>query len=270
MSRATQNNTAPWRARACRVALLVVGAAGLLSSAPAQEEPEDKVGVARTALEKWVETRKLISKERRDWELGKEMLEDRIELVRDEIASLREKIESAQSSIAEADEKREELIAENEGLKRAAETIHASVAGLEARTKGLLTRLPEPVTDKVKALIQRLPEDPETTEQAITQRFLNVIGILNETNRFNRQITVASEVRTLDDGALAEVTALYVGIGQAYYSRAKGNVAGMGRATAEGWTWTAANDSAAEIARAIAIFQAEEGADFVRLPAEID
>ena len=41
---------------------------------PAQEEAEGRIQTARTALEKWVETRRIISREKRDWALGREML----------------------------------------------------------------------------------------------------------------------------------------------------------------------------------------------------
>ena len=44
----------------------------------------------RAALEKWVETRRIISREKHDFELGREMLSERIELVEREIKSLAE------------------------------------------------------------------------------------------------------------------------------------------------------------------------------------
>ena len=50
-------------------------------------EAAEKVGDTRKALEKWVETRRLIAEEKRDWALGREMLQQRIELVQREIES---------------------------------------------------------------------------------------------------------------------------------------------------------------------------------------
>ena len=55
---------------------------------------------------------------------------------------------------------------------------------------------------------------------------------------------MTSEVRSFRDGNTAEVTALYLGIGQGYYVSASGTVAGVGTATADGWVWTPANDRA--------------------------
>ena len=49
---------------------------------------DDAFDTTRALLERWVETRKAIATEKRDWTLAKEMLEDRAELVRGEIAAV--------------------------------------------------------------------------------------------------------------------------------------------------------------------------------------
>ena len=53
---------------------------------------------------KWIETQQIISKERKDWQQGKEILLGRLELVKQEVATLEEKIKQAETSVAEADE----------------------------------------------------------------------------------------------------------------------------------------------------------------------
>ena len=250
--------------------LLATGVFLLSSNAMPEDGVGELVDNARAALEKWVETRHIISKEKRDWALGKEMLDDRIELTQQGIDDLRDKIEDAEASIAEADEKREELLTENEKFKEASMALAGSIGGLEERTKDLLKRLPDPIRDRVKALSQQLPANPDETELSLSQRFMHLVGILNEVNKFNREITMTSEVRDLQDGTTAEVTALYIGIGQAYYATSKGDAAGVGTASPEGWTWTPANDAADEVAAAIAILKDEQVADFVLLPVRID
>ena len=247
-------------------AVLVVIALGWT----AQAVPQDSVDKVRATLEEWVETRRVISKEKQDWVLGREMLNERIELVHREIASLREKITLAEQSISDADKKRMELVDENDKLKEASETLRGIVAGLESRTAGLIQRLPDPIRERIKPLSKALPEDPNKTERSLSQRFQNVIGILNEANKFNREITVTSEVRTLADGSVAEVAAVYVGLGQAYYTGANGTVAGVGRPSENGWIWEPANDAVDQIADAIAILKNEKGASFVTLPVKVE
>jgi hypothetical protein len=93
---------------------------------------------------------------------------------------------------------------------------------------------------------------------------------LHEVNKFNREITVSSEVLTLPDGTSAEVTALYVGIGNAYYVSRNGSAAGIGTASPDGWVWQSANAAAEQIANAIAILKNEQVASFVKLPIHIE
>ena len=240
----------------------------LLGVSAVAAEPQDVDGV-RAALEKWVETRKVISQEQRDWTLGKEMLNERIDLVQQEIDSLKEKISDAQKSINEADKKREELVEQNEELKKASAALNGTVLTLEQNTQNLLKRLPDPIRERVKPLSQRIPEDVEETKLSLAERFQNIIGILNEVNKFSREITLTSEVRSLPDGTSAEVTAMYVGLAQAYYASADGKIAGTGTSSADGWVWTANNSIAADISAAIAILKNEQVASFVQLPVEV-
>ncbi|MGF1572416.1 MAG: DUF3450 family protein [Sumerlaeia bacterium] len=239
------------------------------ASSSTSSETAQRIDTARESLQQWVETERLISKEKRDLELSREVLQERIALVQQEIESLRGKITSAEESIAEADLKRAELMETNDKLKQASASLAAIVASLEERTLTLLGQLPEPIKDRVRPLSQRIPKAGEETKLSTSERFQNVVGILNEMNKFNREITVTSEVRTLEDGSSAEVTALYMGIGQAFYSGGNGTIAGVGTATNEGWSWKSANDHAAEIARAIAILKNEQVASFVHVPVEV-
>jgi len=248
---------------------LGAGICCLALEASVQDSAENPVGTARATIEQWVETRRIISKEQRDWKLGREMLSERIEIVQNEIESLRAKIANAEESIAEADKKRAELIEENEKLKEASSALDSTVITLEQRTSELLRRLPEPIRQRVKPLSQRISDDPQESKLSLAERFQNVVGILNEVNKFNREITLTSEVRSLPDGSSAEVTAMYIGIGQGYYVNASATVAGVGTASADEWIWTPNNTVAADIARAVAILKNEQLAQFVPLPVQV-
>lgn len=224
----------------------------------------------RAALEKWVETRRIISRERRDLELDKDMLNERIDLLQREIDSLRTRTSEAKEDIAEAEKKRAEMAGKNEKLKAVSSGLAEKVTVMEARTRQLLKRLPAPIRDRVRPLSQRIGDRPDETELSVAERFQNVIGILNEINKFNGEITLASERRTLPDGTSAEVTAMYLGIGQGYYAGANGRIGGVGRSGPDGWVWTPANDAAEQIAEAIAILQNEKVAAFVQVPVNIE
>lgn len=236
---------------------------------PAQQTTAEAIAKTQTALEKWVETRGLLSKEQRDWVAGREALQARMDVVRREIDSLRERIARAEQDIVEADKKRQALLAENEQRKGVTTVLTDLVAGLEQRTLALLPALPEPLRERVKVLSQRLPAAGETSKQSLGERWMNVIGVLNDIGKWNREVTVTSELRSLSDGSSVEVAVLYAGIGQGWYAATNGKVAGVGTVVGGTWQWQPANELAAPILQAIAVWKNEQVAAFVRLPVRI-
>jgi hypothetical protein len=259
-------------ARQLMIVAALLALTGLLQGASAQQgEPRDaeRLESTRDTLAKWVETQQIISREKKDWQVGREVLEERITLIGNEITALEEKTATARKAVTDTDRKRQELLDENEALKSASLVLEETIEPLERKTLELVRWLPDPLRERVEPLSHRIPADPGATELSLGERFQNVIGVLNEVNKFNRDITVTSEIRTLPDGTSAEVKVLYLGLGQAYYVTPNGEGAGVGRPSAEGWVWTAANEHAAGIADALAILQNEKVPAFVPLPVEI-
>lgn len=232
--------------------------------------PAPSVDSVRQLLQRYVETRRVISKERLEFARSKDALANRIALVEEEIAAFRSRVAETRESLATAERRRDELVAENEALKTTSDALSKTIGVLERRTLALLPRLPEPIRDRVKPISQRIPEDPEGTRLSLGDRYLNVVGVLNEVNKFNGEIVMASEVRALPDGSSVAVTAFYLGIGQGYYVNDAGTVAGTGTATDDRWVWTSDDAAAPGIARALAILKNEQPAEFVRVPMRID
>ena len=239
-----------------------------ISSAAAWVQADD-LDLTKEVLSKWVETRKLVSEEKEKWELGREVLGDRIDLVRSEKDSLSEKIHETQSLITDADKKREDLVKENDALKNASATLVNRIFILERNVLDLLPTLPGPVQDRIRPLSQRLPKTVET-DLSLSERYQNVIGIINELNKGANEITVVSEVRELPDGSTAEVQTLYIGFARAYYCTNKGDIAGVGFPGSNGWTWEPDNAIAQKVADSISILKNEKVAEFIPLPVGID
>ena len=223
----------------------------------------------RELLGKWVETRQLISEEKQDWKESETMLEERIDLMKDRISEVRESINKAQDGIATTEEKHSELTAENKSLEDALNALRTRLVPLESRTLQLLGRLPQPAREKVKALSQQIPENPDKTELSLSTRYQNLIGVLNEINKFNNEVLVTTEVRQLTDGKSMEVKVLYFGLGQAYYCNQEGNIGGVGRPGEQGWQWQRQDDIAPRVATAIAVYRNEQPASYQPLPVKI-
>lgn len=225
--------------------------------------------MTKETLSKWVETRKLISEEKQKWELEREMLGDRIDLVRNERDTLSKKIHETQSLITDADKKREGLVNEKDALKNASATLVNRIFTLEQEVLALLPTLPEPVQDRIKPLSQRLPKMQET-DLSLSERYQNVVGIINELNKGASEITVLSEVKTLSDGTTAEVQTLYIGYSAGYSCNNNGDIAFIGSPSSKGWTWAQKNEIAQTVADSISILKNEKVAAFMPLPISVD
>jgi septal ring factor EnvC (AmiA/AmiB activator) len=223
----------------------------------------------RTILEKWIESQRLISKERKDWQQGKDILEGQLELSKKEIATLTEKTVKARADVEQVDNKRSELSADNDRLKTVNAQLDKAVTSLEKGIRAASRQIPEPIMAKLLPLYQRIPEDPNKTRVSVAERYQNVLGILNELNKANNEITVSYEVHTLSSGKPCEVKAIYVGLAQAYYVSASGD-AGIGHPTPDGWKWEPSKTAARDIFAALEILQGKQTPAFVPLPVKIN
>lgn len=223
----------------------------------------------RLTMDEWIETQQIISKERKDWQQGKEILAGRLDLVKKEVEALKAKLKQAQSGVEETNKKRLDLVAESDQLKAAAKQLTDAVTTMESDIRKLFKQLPEPIQTKLAPLYQRVPEDPAKTRVSAAERFQNVLGILNELNKSNNEINVSYEIHKLADGKPAEVKAIYLGLAQAYYVSARGE-GGVGRPSAEGWKWEPANINVSrDILNALEILQGKQTPAFVPLPVKI-
>jgi hypothetical protein len=250
------------------IARFPAGAALLALAAPlaAQGQAQDAVAATRTTLEQWVATRATISKESRDWALAKESLQARMDVVRRETEALKKRVTDAEAGLADAEKKRLELQAENDKQKATGASLEQRIAGFEQRLLGLLPRLPDTLRDKLKPLTQRIPTGEAPGALSLGDRYATVIGVLNEIHKWNREITVTSEVRDIGGGTSVEVAVLYAGLGQAWYAGGNGKVAGVGVAGASKWEWRPSNELSPAITKLIAVFKNEQPAAFVQLP----
>ena len=196
------------------------------------------VSAFRSKMEKWVETRQILSEEKSDWIVEKESLEATRDLLRRERNDLRAAIKEFEETGAGADEERRELLLERAELQRSAEGLRGRVRELEERVLAIAPSLPDPLRDRLELLLVQIPEDPESTNVALGQRLMNVLGVLAQAEKWNSTATFVGETRSVGDGEQkVQVRTLYWGLGQAIYVDTQGQVAGIGRPTADGWAF---------------------------------
>jgi hypothetical protein len=245
---------------------LLACAAGLsITRASGDASPID---ASRQTLARWVETQQLIAKEKRDWQEGKQILAGRIDLVKAEIAALESTMKEQRESGSETVSKQNDLAKESGSLETAEKALREWATGLEGSLHTLEPRLPDPLRTKLAPLYGRMPKDATATTVSLAERFQNIVGILNEINKFNGEVGMVNEVRTLASGKPAEVRTIYAGLAQAWYLSAGGE-AGVGRPGPEGWVWTPDNTLAPSIGQAVEILQSKSKPAFVPLPVKI-
>lgn len=249
------------RSRALLAGLLVaVAAASVRASAPVDDF---KAGVA-----KWVETRRILSQERSEWDADRETLEATRDLLRQQKQALEADIAELSESSTAADDERNELLLERGEHQRASETLASEIRTMEEAVLAIAPQLPEPLQRRLEPLLVQIPEDPGRTRLALGQRLMNVLGVLAQAEKWNGTATLVGETRAVTGGdTKVSVRTLYWGLGQAVYVDARGEVAGVGRPGPDGWTFGDDPDLAGAAARLLDIYEGNtDTIDFVSLP----
>lgn len=258
----TISSAAPW---GCLLAITAAVAGQGTSVTPASG---GAIQETRTTLGKWVETQQILSREKKDWQQWKEILQSRIDLIGSEIGQLKEKLGLVRTDRGKFEGDRAGLLAEKEEIRTTTAVLAGQLGDLEVKIRRLGGALPPSLREKVQPLFERMPADADTTRVSLAERFQNVLGILNEMNRINSEITVATEIRPLSDGKPSEVKTVYIGFGLAYFVSAQGE-AGIGHPAETGWTWQPANELAPRINEVLEIMGNKSSPKFVSLPADI-
>jgi len=246
---------------------------GLLLSALFATAPvsaQDQIQDTRDVLDRWVETRRIISEEKSDWRTEKTILTDTKDLLSSELERLEQAISDLEESATAADKEREELAAEKERLNAASDVVEKNLGGLEAQLKRITAMLPDPLVDKIKPLIRRLPDDPTDTDVSLGQRVQNIVGILSQADKFNTTITLTSESQELESGKLVQVSTLYWGVATAYFVDDSGTYGGYGVPAEDGWEWTEVEGAGPAIRELLSVYDgSSDTIKFVQVPAVI-
>lgn len=252
--------------------IVLLGLAAFAATSSAQTAAQSNFDLARATLEKWVETRQLISKEKADWDVESQALTDSVELLKKEIASLEENIAKAEGDTTAADTERERLLVDNEALKGAAATVSGLVTAIEQRIQKVITMLPEDLKGRksVQDMSRRIPKNPQTTRLSLSERMQTIVVLLTEMEKFNGSLNIASETRKVPSGEMAQVTTVYLGLAQGFYVDATRQFAGVLTPGPDGWVATDRNDLAPLIGDVLDLYNKQkQPPQFVKIPVEI-
>ena len=225
----------------------------------------------RSKMEKWVETRQLISEERTEWQADRETMRATQKLLKQRREALKAEIAELEGSSTGADDERRDLLLKRAELQRSSAVLKDEIRAMEETVLAVAPRLPQPLQKKIELLLVQIPENPETTKLQLGQRLMNVLGVLAQAEKFNSTATFVGETRAISGDQKVAVRTLYWGLGQAIYVDQQGELAGVGRPVAEGWVFEDDASIAAEAKLLLDIYEGNvDTIEFVKLPIETD
>jgi hypothetical protein len=252
-----------------RTIIPVVALAALANSAFAQNA--DQTDIAREKIQKWVETRQVISKETADWKVQKESMQNTLELLKQEMQSLETRMKEIGDTASQADVRRSELTDQKNKLSAATDSVRIAVADLEDQIKQILPMFPDALRTLIDPLVRRMPADSlKPGKLTLGERLPNVVGILNQANKFNTTIHYFSEIVKLSDGTEKQVNVLYWGLGIAYFVDQTGEYAGYKYPTKDGWKAQEMPEIAVQVRSLVDMYQRKNpNIEFVSVPVVI-
>jgi hypothetical protein len=223
----------------------------------------DTLSETRSTLEKWVETRQLISRTRADWQADKEVIGQTIDLLERELRALDEQFARLGTNSVQVEKERLQAEASLKASNDSLERTQQFAAAFEGQLSKLVSRLPAPLQEILKPSLNKLPADSAKTGTTAMVRLQTIVTILGEIDKFNNAVTIFSETRVNQKGEEVAVETVYVGLGAAYFVNDANDFAGAGFPGPTGWEWAVKPEWAASVREAIRIYRNERGARFV-------
>jgi LysM repeat protein len=230
---------------------------------------ETPLAETRSTLEKWVETKQLISKTKSDWQTDKETIGQTLQLFERELKVVEEQMSKISTNNTQVEKERAEAEALKKSSAESLDRARQFAAGFESQLRKLTPQLPAPLQEILKPLLNRVPTDSASTRMTVAERTQTIVGLLNELDKFNNAVSVFGEKRKNQKSEEVAVETIYVGLGAAYFVNSANDFAGTGAPGSAGWEWTIKPELAPPVREVIQIYRNERPAHFVPLPVVI-
>ena len=242
----------------------------LIGASPSTTAARTNVDGFRAQVEKWTQTRQLISEERSEWDVEKESLRATRNLLSDEKKALEAELKELEANSTGADEERRTLLLQRAEYQRANAALQTRVRAMEEQVLAIAPLLPAPLQKKIELLLVQIPDDPETTKLQLGQRMMNILGVLAQAEKFNDTATFVGETRAVKGDQKVAVRTLYWGLAQAVYVDAQGETAGVGRPGRDGWVFSDQPELVDEAQGLLDIYEGNvDTIEFINFPVEI-
>ncbi len=241
---------------------------GILMVAPLSHA-RTEVDETLQKVSQWVETERMIVRDRETWQTEQASIGNLIEVFNQELDALREQIRAAEEDTSAAEQQRAELLEQDRILRELEEQVTAQLMQAELRLKALYQRLPPPLQQELRPLAVAMPDDPRNTNLSLGQRIQPVAAMLTQIQRFNAAVTVVDDFREFEAGNPVQVKSVFFGLGPAFYVDGANQHAGVGFLGANGWEWRDDPSIAPQVREFLNIYGGTQQAKYIFLPVEI-
>ncbi len=219
----------------------------------------------RQLIAEWVETERIISSEKADWDADRELLKDLIATLKVENESLDQNLAKSEAEMADVSLHRANLNKRHLKAKDAVVVLSEKIDALELRAQGLLPAFPSPLRDRVGRFAEAIQDPKRSSKFSLRERLENVVAVLQAANLFQQGINLEKQKFTIG-GKTREFQVLYYGFSVGYFVNAAATTAGYGLPGKDGWDWTQDDGLADKVKEAVAIRNKRAMATFVELP----
>lgn len=225
----------------------------------------------QTSIERWIDTNRIISETRRDWASEQTLLIQEAKLLELELAELERKGERLAKLNEQAYLERAEAISRNSQYAELMNYLEMKANALERKVLKIVPAFPKPLQDRIASSMVKIGVRPEDEKQmSVSARMQALVSIISETEKFNHELTLVHEMRTVEAGKPVQVRVLYWGLAGAYAVSPSGEIAQVGHPGFEGWIWEDQPGFALQIAQLIRIREGTIEAEFIQSPMSIN
>lgn len=228
----------------------------------------------RSTIDQWVGVMESIHKEKSRWAREREVLTSSKDGLKEEIADLNEKIAELNEKAKVVSAQDETKLLQKRSYDEAREKLSTGLDSLMKRLPELFALIPESYmkeNDKLAAAEQKWLEIKDAEQDKELGHKVNlIVTLLGELESFNQKVWTVSETHTVD-GQARILTTAYLGLGAAYSTDEKGEVALIGHPSSKGWSFEKIEDEkvGAEINKFIITATGAGELELSKLPIEI-
>jgi hypothetical protein len=231
-------------------------------------ESQTTLSFAKNELDKWVETKTLISSEKRSWSEEKAFSEHLLGALSEEKAGLNENVDAIKSALSGGDEKRMALLAELEKFQTTQAELGNKIDSIAKQLLLIRERLPQAFKEDLAKDYDRLTMysgEDTPTQGKVESAVVLAMKLQNLDNSFSSRTQVI-DVEVDGERLEREVEILYMGLWRAYYVDPYDRFAGVGFASAQGWVWLEDSSIVGDVKQALNIFEGEITPALITLP----